>query len=352
MAGPDSAPHTPPVPTATLPAGAVVSVLGPQRPKPVLADTLAALGIQGSVAVITAGWRHEEDELGALLRDLGARDLNVVHLPLYTWFDRILRREPVLEQDYRARQREIVAWKAGHREQLTFAMQSVRRMEERAAREPARFADDLRWTLGALHALDRRVIERLDAIRAAYPICARPWDFPRVRDRHAHVKDVLAHVDAVLIAGGHVGVLRNRMEFFGVDVLLRRYLRGGGRLVAWSAGAMVLGDRIFLYYDDPPEGTADAELFDRGFGIVPGTVFLPHAHRRLRFGDEARMARFARRLAPDLAITIENGARLDHVDGVWHDRSRPGSLGRLCVDGPPGGCDATALPAPDVGERP
>jgi hypothetical protein len=316
----------------------------------VLAETLRELGVSGAVAVITAGWRNVEDELDALVRDLGSLDLRLVHLPLYSWFDTVLGQEPVLEADYRERQRNIVAWKSGHRESLECAMQAVRRMEHRARAEPERFHEDLAWTLGVLQALDQRALDRLDTIRAAHPVSSRPWEFPRVRARHGHVRDVLSHVDAVLVAGGHVGVLRNRMDFFGVDVLLRRYLRGGGRLVAWSAGAMVLGERIYLYYDDPPEGAADAELFDRGFGILPGVVCLPHARRRLRFSDTGRMGRFGQRLDPLLGLALENGSRFDHVGGEWRDRSRPESACQLARGGQPGPVDLSRLVAPDCGE--
>lgn len=338
------------MPVHALPSSASVSVLGPQRPRPVLAQTLQELGVKGAVAVITAGWRSVEDELDALVRDLDSLDIRLVHLPLYAWFDKVLGEEPVLMADYRERQRSIVAWKSGHRESLECAMQAVRRMEHRARAEPGRFHDDLAWTLGVLHALDQRALDRLDAIRAAHPVSSRPWEFPRVRTHHGHVRDVLSHVDAVLVAGGHVGVLRNRMDFFGVDVLLRRYLRGGGRVVAWSAGAMVLGERIYLYYDDPPEGAADAELFDRGFSILPGAVFLPHARRRLRFTDPGRMGRFGRRLDPMTGFALENGARFDHVGGAWHDHSRPESAWQLASGALPGPVDLSRLAAPDCGE--
>ena len=309
------------------------------------------MGARGAVGLITCGWRHEEDELEPLLRDLGAMDLRVVHLPLYRWFDELMEKESVLSTAYQARQREIVGWKAGYREQLGCAMHAVGKMQARARQQPGLFAEDLDWTVDVLRTLDARALQRLAELRAAHPACARPWDFPTVRSHHARVKDVFAHVDIVLIAGGHVGVLRNRLEFFGVDVLLRRYLGRGGSVVAWSAGAMVLGERIYLYYDDPPEGEADAELFDAGFGIIPGAVLMPHARRRLRFNDGDRMARFARRLGRRQGITLENGARLDWRDDSWMDRSRPDSSWRLSTDGPPVPLDIVATPlAAPVGE--
>ncbi len=63
-----------------------LALLGHQRPRPRVAEALAHYGCRGRVAVISAGWRHDEPELDALERDLGRR---LVHLPLYRWFDEI-----------------------------------------------------------------------------------------------------------------------------------------------------------------------------------------------------------------------------------------------------------------------
>ena len=67
-----------------------------------------------------------------------------------------------------------------------------------------------------------------------------------------------------MIAGGHVASLLNRLALF--DVL---ELAAGKPVIAWSAGAMVLTDRIVLFHDYPPYGSDIAQVLDAGFGLAP-----------------------------------------------------------------------------------
>ena len=80
----------------------------------------------------------------------------------------------------------------------------------------------------------------------------------------------------MLIAGGHVAVLVNRLRLFGMRALL-----GHKPIAAWSAGAMALTTRVLLFHDRPPQGAGNAEIFEHGLDLVPDAVFLPHAATRL-----------------------------------------------------------------------
>jgi hypothetical protein len=145
------------------------------------------------------------------------------------------------------------------------------------------------------------------------------------------------------------------MFFFGIDVLLRRALASGTALVAWSAGAMSLTDRIVLFYDDPPEGKGHAEMFDVGMGIVQGVRLFPHARQRLRTQNPARMARLVQRLSPAAVVAMEAGAWLEHTpQHGWVDRSDPGSC--WTWDGHGNLCDLDTVmpfepPQTEVGDR-
>jgi hypothetical protein len=110
---------------------------------------------------------------------------------------------------------------------------------------------------------------------------------------------------ALVITGGHVGVLVEVLHLFNVAASLT------STIVAWSAGAMALADRIVLFHDKAPHGPAQPEVFGRGLNVVRGVVPLPHARSRLLLGDAARMAVFARRFAPDRCVLLEAGSRLD-----------------------------------------
>jgi len=109
----------------------------------------------------------------------------------------------------------------------------------------------------------------------------------------------------VLIAGGHVAVLINRIRLFRLaDVLAQK------PIIAWSAGAMVLGERIVLFHDDAPQGKRDAEVLDTGLGIVKNVIPLPHAKSRLDWSSRTRMALFSRRFAPAICCTLDNGSMI------------------------------------------
>ena len=304
------------------------------------------------MAVITAGWRHDEQELGTLRRDLGDR---LVLLPLYSWFDSLCVADGALAKAYKARQQKIIDYKGAYRDQLAHTMAAVAAMQHRVDHDAALYTPELNFTHQVLRALDARALSRLNEFRAEASITAAPWNRPEVRAHHERAAEILSQVDAVLIAGGHVGVLRNRMFFYGLDVLLPRLLARGGAVLGWSAGAMTLCDQIFLFYDDPPEGEGHAEILDSGLDIVHGLRVFPHAQRRLRLADSNRMKRLADRLRPATVLSLEPGAWIEHTPSTgWVDRSLPGTATVYGPDGQPTKpTDAFpfATPRTTVGER-
>ncbi|MDG1490758.1 MAG: Type 1 glutamine amidotransferase-like domain-containing protein, partial [Planctomycetota bacterium] len=127
------------------------------------------------------------------------------------------------------------------------------------------------------------------------------------------IAEILDGAGTLLVAGGHVGILYNRMRLFGV----RDALPASTPVVGWSAGAMVLTDRILLFHDSPPQGPGDAEFLGPGLGMAPGVVVLPHASRRLDLAHRGRVALLARRLAPELVVALDDGDRLEAGADGW-----------------------------------
>jgi len=82
-------------------------------------------------------------------------------------------------------------------------------------------------------------------------------------------------------------------------------------VIAWSADAMALTDRIVLFHDRAPQGPGHPEVYGSGLGVLRNIVPLPHARARLLLDDAPRMAVFARRFAPARCILLENGTRVD-----------------------------------------
>jgi hypothetical protein len=79
---------------------------------------------------------------------------------------------------------------------------------------------------------------------------------------------------------------------------------------AWSAGAIAMTERVVLYHDDPPWGRGNPMILGPGFGVCPGIVALPHAHRRLRLDRPSRLRLWQERFAPLDCVTLDDGAWL------------------------------------------
>ena len=189
-------------------------LLGPQRPEPNLPEVLATLPGDGPVVAITAGWRHDEGETEFLFQDIGP---SAEVLPLYTWFEEILTDSPALFRVYRARQDRIGRLKELYRLRLKPAMDTVRALADVAREEPALVGPELEDALGVVRALDAHFLARADSVHVEFHGRLRAAQTPLVRRRRAEAAARVAGARVVLVAGGHVAVLRNRLIFFDLD---------------------------------------------------------------------------------------------------------------------------------------
>jgi hypothetical protein len=136
----------------------------------------------------------------------------------------------------------------------------------------------------------------------------RPHERPVIASHRASVAELLGPAAALVVAGGHVGVLAEVLHLFNVAALL------GSTVIAWSAGAMALADRIVLFGDRSAHGPGHPEVYGRGLSVVRDVVLLPHAKARLLLDDVPRMAVFARRFAPARCVLFEAGTRVELSD--------------------------------------
>ena len=136
---------------------------------------------------------------------------------------------------------------------------------------------------------------------------------PRMRAVLArHIEELrraIEPTEAIVIAGGHVAVLLNRLRLFAIAELA-----GGRPIIAWSAGAMALTERVVLFHDDPPHGQAISEVLDAGLGLAKDLVVLPEPRLRLDLEDRGRVGELAGRYAPAACIALDHGAQI-WVDG-------------------------------------
>jgi hypothetical protein len=166
--------------------------------------------------------------------------------------------------------------------------------------------------LRVVQLVDEQHMQREADFQQAFFDAWVPQERPAVARQREEIRDILEGSAAVAIAGGHVGELARVLHLFHLAPHLPP------RVVAWSAGAMVLTERVVLFHDFVPHGIAQTEVYGRGIGVVPGVVALPHARRRLRTGDPVRMSVLARRFAPARCLVLDDATRvtLDEDGGL------------------------------------
>jgi hypothetical protein len=107
-----------------------------------------------------------------------------------------------------------------------------------------------------------------------------------------------------------VGVLDEVLHLFNVAAAL------ASPVIAWSAGAMALTDRIVLFGDRSAHEPGHPEVYGSGLSVIRDVVLLPHARARLLLDDAPRMAVFAQRFAPASCVLLESGTRLELSHGL------------------------------------
>jgi len=297
-----------------------VVLLGPQRFDPTVAAVLDSLRVEGTVAAITAGWQEREQEVDEL-RDHVRREL--VNLRLYERAEDVLASDASLAAALREGQENVRELQALYRARLAHALDAAR---ELLAREGASalLRDAQRAAIRALRSLDRQHLVRLRRLRTEFDRRVRPGQRPAVARHRRELAELLSRAAVVTIAGGHVAVLLNRLRLFDLPGLI-----GKTPVVAWSAGAMAVVDRVVLFHDSPPQGPGNAEVFEAGLDLCRGVIPLPHARRRLRLDDPVRVALFARRFAPCSCAVLEGPARLLWNGAGWRAEEGARSLTRL-----------------------
>ncbi len=308
-----------------MPSRAVpIVLLGPQRFTRTLGEAVRATGIAGPLALVTAGWQEREGEDEVLREHLAAAGCAAENLRLYERTEELFEADPELAAAHRERQERLRHLQELYRLRLTHLKAAVRELDLREG-PPELLAPERRHALEAVRALDAHHLRRVRALRRATDEATGLRRRPALLRQAAGVRRALERAAGVAIAGGHVAVLLNRLRLFGGSRLLR-----GRPLFAWSAGAMVVAERVVLFHDHPPQQSGDAELLDAGLGLCHGILPLPHARRRLRLGEPRRVALFAERFAPAAALAFDDGARLTVAEGGW--RAGPGVF-RLTPEG-------------------
>lgn len=287
-----------------------IALLGPQAVGSDHAGrVLKELGVKQPIVLVTAGWQERESEDEALIKSLGVPTVNLrLHArseELFAAGGRVSKVGDVeLTAAYKARQERLRHMQVFYHMRLESADDVSRAIAVRHV-DPELIVDEWRISVDLLRQLDSDHLERCQRVHAEFEAA---WDLAQRASILRHREELRALIQpaaALVIAGGHVGSLLNRLRLFDV-IGMAHHLP----IVAWSAGAMVLTDRVVCFHDYPPYGKDIAQVLDAGFGLAPGLVLLPDPARRVRLDDHAGIGRFARRMAPATCLALDHGAQL------------------------------------------
>lgn len=256
----------------------------------------------GPVAAVTAGWQEREPDDGELMSLLGGRGVNL-HLH-GRWTD-VLQRD----RDYARAEREhrsiLDELQQLYLVRLDHALRATYAVAQQTGGHPRIRETAVEDALSTVRQIDNHHLQRVADLWAAFADSWHPAHRDIVTKHREEVSAALSQVECLVIAGGHVGELLLTLRMFGVADRLP------GRVIAWSAGAMTLTDRIVLFHDRMAHGPAQAELLDTGLGVIQQLVALPHARRRLRTEDQLRMSVLAQRFAPARCLVLDDGITVE-----------------------------------------
>jgi hypothetical protein len=296
-----------------------VTLLGPQIRGPILAEVLRELQLTGPFVSITAGWQEREGEIDELSSHVGQE---IEDLGLYSFAEQSFATDAELRLAHRRRQARLAEMQDIYRLQLEHRKRAARELFEHGG-DPKVVRAARRQAIAALRRLDRSHLLAIRRVHAEFEAEARLSERPTIVAAARALRGRIAKANAILMAGGHVAVLLNRLRLFGGAQLL-----GGKPLIAWSAGAMVASELVVLFHDHPPQGAANLELLDEGLALARAVVALPHAQTRLRLHDPTRVALISRRFAMARCVALDQGSMVHLHDGRLALQSRAWQLAR------------------------
>lgn len=284
-----------------------ITLLGPQEPESNIQDALTDIPEGAPLVCITAGWREREGEIDELARAVGRP---LTDLRLYSRATSVFASDGAFHAAISERQEMLKEQQRLYRMRLQHLVSSAYEMLQADTPHSDILHVEQRAAIAQMRTLDRHHQRRVAQIHARFDQAWRPWERSGMRVQLDAVENIIQSAAAVLIAGGHVAVLLNRMRLFGVDALLE-----GRRIIAWSAGAMALGQQVVLYHDYAPEGRRTPEVLGAGLAQVGSLVALPAAKTRLERGDREWLSLYARRFSPAKCVALNRGALLHFEEG-------------------------------------
>jgi Peptidase family S51 len=296
-------------------------LLGPQRFLTTAGTVVRSVAQEGTVATVTAGWQDRESADDELHEVMAGRSRN---LELYRRLVEVIETDDHFAAQALAHRDAMDELAGIYSVRLQRALESVYVVARRPARHDiadSAFADAVR----GVRDIDAWYLRSVDQLYGELQTAAPPESSEPISRHRAEVAELLRDASVLAVAGGHVGILLRCLRLFEAAP---RDLP----VVAWSAGAMAMTERVVLYNDVGPQGVQGAEVWDRGAGRVRDVVAMPHARRRLELDDPVLTRTLVRRFAPAACLLLDEGTQVE----VGGDGRVPDDARVLTETGAPG----------------
>lgn len=279
------------------------------------------------VLLVTAAWGEREHDEGHVKRALnaiglrsrfeGGYDRSLVNLSLMHELRGLSRSAPKLLAAWHEERRIAETARAFYLEHNAHLIALFRRTLALGQRDDpsltvARLASDqghygtgskllrytlsrgLRQALDTLEANDDHLVDLLDEIEQRTFDAAGLAYEPAWRAAQQRLEQRILEANSIILFGGQLDLLLDALRFFRLRDALAEALRRGTQLVAMSAGAMVLCERVIIY-NDLAATRRDFQLYDRGLSLVRDIQLFPHCTERIQTDDPDNLAYLARR---------------------------------------------------------
>jgi hypothetical protein len=280
-----------------------VTLLGRLDDAVILGAEFDALGVDGPVALVTAGWEEGERNDAGIDRRLGGGSRN---LGLYGRRLDVLGSDDEYANAERLVRTQLTELRETYAVRVRHALEGLAALRRRMGEEQT--GSELDIAIASVRAIDDAHVAAITDVYERFYAAHPPHERPVIAEHRAELAAIVSGCAAIAIAGGHVGTLNDCLHLCNIASLV-----DDKPLIAWSSGCMAISERIMVIDDDDPAGRAD-EIYDVGVGIARGLVALP-VSARLRAHDSGELAVLAGRCVPNVCVVLDAGDRLQLQSG-------------------------------------
>lgn len=298
-------------------------LLGPQPQYGSLRKVLGQIPFTGPVALITAGWETDEDQDFEIRQAVG---VEVINLKLFARTEQLFQDDPELIQQLQQRQDELRLVRDVYNERLRRQAKSAHWLFHHHP-PGINLTEERESAIAMMQQLDQQHFDHSSRIIDRFEGQLQTHTRPLIVEHRQELASILSRCGLLLIAGGHVAIILNRLQIFGIFESTPAI-----PIIAWSGGAMALAHQIVFYHDSLPQSLKEAEVLRPGLGLYHRVLPLPDARTRLNLDDRVRIELFSRRFHRFQNVIFDEQTILQRNQRIWRDYSE-GRAARLAEDG-------------------